>query len=86
VFIKQASFTKLLKDAQIQEDKMNLLGQKQSWKTVTEKEVNLLLSKEPEHASQTGPPPSVQEGKTGQPQGRPGVIAPPAYSAPVGKH
>jgi hypothetical protein len=46
VFIKQASFTKLLKDAQIQEDKMNLLGQKQSWKTVTEKEVNLLLSKE----------------------------------------
>ena len=46
MFIKQASFTKLLKDAQIQEDKMNLLGQKQSWKTVTEKEVNLLLSKE----------------------------------------
>lgn len=36
----------MLKDAQIQEDKMNLLGQRQQWKTVTEKEVNLLLSKE----------------------------------------
>ena len=46
VFVKQASFTKLLKDAQIQEDKLNVLGLKQQWKTVSEKEVNLLLSKE----------------------------------------
>ena len=46
VYIKQASFTKMLKDSQIQEDKVNVLGLKQQWKTVTEKEVNLLLSKE----------------------------------------
>lgn len=41
IFIKQASFLKLLKDAQIVDS-----GVPRSWKTLTEKEVILLISKE----------------------------------------
>ncbi len=46
IFIKQASFTKLLKDAQILEDKSGAISATKPWRTLTEKEVNLMLSKE----------------------------------------
>ena len=49
IFVKQASFLKLLKDSQILEDKTGSLMATTTikpWRTVTEKEVNLLLSKE----------------------------------------
>ena len=48
--MKQVSFLKLLKDAQILEDKnasfVSGTSTTKPWRTVTEKEVNLLMSKE----------------------------------------
>jgi len=50
IFVKQVSFLKLLKDSQILEDKtgslMNASSSHKAWRTVSEQEVNLLLSKE----------------------------------------
>lgn len=48
IYLKHASFTKLLKDAQILEDKSVsfLSTSSKAWRSVTEKEVNLLISKE----------------------------------------
>ena len=50
IFVKQVSFLKLLKDSQILEDKtgslLNTSSTHKAWRTVSEQEVNLLLSKE----------------------------------------
>ena len=51
IFVKQVSFLKLLKDSQIVEEKtggslLNTSSTHKAWRTVSEQEVNLLLSKE----------------------------------------
>lgn len=48
IYIKQASFTKLLRDAQILEERSGGASSSASkpWRTLTEKEVNLMMSKE----------------------------------------